>query len=335
MSSTRLTSTSCSLCRYFSSRSKSSRLAPCAAVRTITPPPSISSLAVWRRSRSRSLSSRRRETPIALAGRRVDHVAPGDRQLHRQARALRLQRVLDDLHDDLLAGFEQVGDLAPAAAAAAALRRLDARQHDLVDVQEAVLLEADVDERRLQAGQDVVDLALVDVADDRAPAAALDVELGDAIAGLRASAAACASARPPCAAAAEEREAAGVPLASRSATRVSARSTLTSTCFFNVNQSFGIGWGRARRGRRDRGGGLAARSGDEARRRRRADAQWPAARSRVVTPVRHACASAGCGLAGGARRTLVSSSAGRGPSGLARRAPGCKSIAAGPPPTGS
>src|SRR5664280_1195287 len=42
---------------------------------------------------------------------------------------------------------------------------------------------------------------------------------------------------------------AGVPLASRSATRVSARSTLTSTCFFNVNQSFGIGWGRARCGR--------------------------------------------------------------------------------------
>ena len=128
----------------------------------------------------------------ALAGRRVDHVAPGDRQLHRQARALRLQRVLDDLHDDLLPGLEQVGDPAPAAAAATALGRLDARQHDLVDVQEAVLLQADVDERGLQAGQDVVDLALVDVADDRAPAAALDVQLGDAVAGLRGSAAALA-----------------------------------------------------------------------------------------------------------------------------------------------
>ena len=104
----------------------------------------------------------------ALAGGRVDHVAPGDRQLHRQARALGLQRVLDDLHDDLLAGLEQVGDLAPAASAAPALGRLDARQHDLVDVQEAVLLEADVDERGLEAGQHVVDLALVDVADDRA-----------------------------------------------------------------------------------------------------------------------------------------------------------------------
>jgi hypothetical protein len=43
----------------------------------------------------------------------------------------------------------------------------------------------------------------------------------------------------------EEREAAGVPLASRSATRVSARSTLTSTCFFNLIQSFGMETGRA------------------------------------------------------------------------------------------
>jgi len=43
----------------------------------------------------------------------------------------------------------------------------------------------------------------------------------------------------------DEREAAGVPLASRSATRVSARSTLTSTCFFNVIQSFGMERGRA------------------------------------------------------------------------------------------
>jgi hypothetical protein len=43
---------------------------------------------------------------------------------------------------------------------------VDARQHDLVDVQEAVLVEPEVDERRLEARQDVVDLALVDVPDD-------------------------------------------------------------------------------------------------------------------------------------------------------------------------
>jgi hypothetical protein len=43
----------------------------------------------------------------------------------------------------------------------------------------------------------------------------------------------------------DELGAAGVPLASRSATRVSARSTLTSTCFFNLIQSFGMESSRA------------------------------------------------------------------------------------------
>ena len=75
-------------------------------------------------------------------------------------------------------GFDQLVDAA-AAAAAALGRLLAAREDDLVDVEEAVALEADVDEGGLHAGQDVVDLALVDVADDRAPAAALHVELGD------------------------------------------------------------------------------------------------------------------------------------------------------------
>src|ERR1700751_7143 len=45
--------------------------------------------------------------------------------------------------------------------------------------------------------------------------------------------------------AAAARTGAGFPAASRSATRVSARSTLTSTCFFNVNQSFDVWTGRA------------------------------------------------------------------------------------------
>ena len=50
---------------------------------------------------------------------------------------------------------------------------------DLVDVEEAVLLEADLDERRLHAGQDVVDAAEVDVAGDRAALRPLEVDLGD------------------------------------------------------------------------------------------------------------------------------------------------------------
>ena len=103
-------------------------------------------------------------------------------------------------------------------------------QHDLVDVQEAVLVEADVDEGGLQPGEDVVDAALVDVADDRAPAAALEVDLGYAVAGgdlmglrrLR-ERERDLSVRP------------GSPDASSMATRVSPRSTVTSTRFFNDN----------------------------------------------------------------------------------------------------
>ncbi len=114
----------------------------------------------------------------AAALRRVDQVAAGDRDVHREPRALGLERVLDHLHDDLLTGFDQLVDAAAFAGAATALRRLfSVGQDDLVDVEEAVALEADVDEGGLHAGQDVVDLALVDVADDRTPAAALDVEL--------------------------------------------------------------------------------------------------------------------------------------------------------------
>ena len=120
----------------------------------------------------------------ALAVRRVHHVAAGDRQIHRQPRPLGLQRVLDDLDNDLLAGLQHLGDLAavpPGAAAPAG--RLDARQHDLVDMQEAVLLEPDVDERGLESSEHVVDPALVDVADDRARSAALQIQLGYVISG--------------------------------------------------------------------------------------------------------------------------------------------------------
>ena len=113
----------------------------------------------------------------ATAGRHVHEVTPGDRELHRKARPLGLERVLDDLHQDLLLGLEELVDaLAPTATASR--RRLTAWQHDLVDVEEAVSLQADVDERGLHSGKHVVDDALVDVSNDRSLAAALDVELG-------------------------------------------------------------------------------------------------------------------------------------------------------------
>jgi hypothetical protein len=50
---------------------------------------------------------------------------------------------------------------------------------DLVHVEEAVLLEADVDERRFHSRKDVVDRPLVDVPGDGATAGALEVDLGD------------------------------------------------------------------------------------------------------------------------------------------------------------
>ena len=58
---------------------------------------------------------------------------------------------------------------------------LELGHDDLVDVEEAVLLEPDLDERCLHPGQDVVDDAEVDVAGDRAPLGPLEVDLGDAI----------------------------------------------------------------------------------------------------------------------------------------------------------
>ena len=109
--------------------------------------------------------------PVAV--RDVDDEAAGQRDLGRQPRALRLHRVLDRLDEDRLAALDQVLDLARALAA------LELGADDLVDVEEAVLLEADLDERGLHARQDVVDDAEVDVAGDRAALGPLEVDLGD------------------------------------------------------------------------------------------------------------------------------------------------------------
>ena len=111
--------------------------------------------------------------PLAL--RDEDEEAAGQRDLGRQPRALGLHRVLDRLHHDLLAAGDQVGDLLAVPLA------LELGHDDLVDVEEAVLLEADLDERGLHPGQDVVDRAEVDVAGDRAALRPLEVDLGDAV----------------------------------------------------------------------------------------------------------------------------------------------------------
>ena len=89
--------------------------------------------------------------------------------------ASRLHRILDRLDEDLLASADQVLDAATVALA------LELGADDLVDVEEAVLLQADLDKRRLHAGEDIVDDALVDVAGDRTAAGPLEVDLGDAV----------------------------------------------------------------------------------------------------------------------------------------------------------
>src|SRR5207248_1624294 len=110
----------------------------------------------------------------AFALRDEDDEAAGQRDLRRQACALRLHRILHGLDEDRLALADQVLDLAAVAA-------LELRADDLVDVEEPVLLEADLDERGLHPGQDVVDLAEIDVAGDRAALRALEVDLGDPV----------------------------------------------------------------------------------------------------------------------------------------------------------
>ena len=82
-----------------------------------------------------------------------------------------------------MASLQQRADLLSALFAATAPRRLNAWQDDLVDVQKGVLLKPDVDECRFEPVDHVVDLALVDIADDRAAAPPFDVQLGHAVAG--------------------------------------------------------------------------------------------------------------------------------------------------------
>ena len=108
----------------------------------------------------------------AAAAGHVHEVAPGQGDLGAQPGALAAHRVLGDLHEHLLAVLEGVAD-APGAL-------LAVRRQHLVHVQEAVLLEAEVDEGRVDAGEHVVDLALVDVAQVGLLVGALDVDLGEA-----------------------------------------------------------------------------------------------------------------------------------------------------------
>ena len=137
--------------------------------------------------------------------RRHEHQEPArHRHVRGQARALGAERLLDDLDEDLLAFLQQLFDLrlrpvlrsrsrgrcrrAPLPAPPLRRRRrplelveLLERVDDVGDVEEAVALEAEVDEGGLHAGQDFRDPALVDVADDAALPFALDEDFGDEV----------------------------------------------------------------------------------------------------------------------------------------------------------
>ena len=93
------------------------------------------------------------------------------------ARALGAHRVLGDLHHDRLAGLEHVADVAHGADLFALDVLVRAVGHDDIPrVQERVALEPNVDERRLHAGQHVLHLSVVNVADEPLRALLLDVQ---------------------------------------------------------------------------------------------------------------------------------------------------------------
>ena len=108
-----------------------------------------------------------------LRERHQHQEAARQRDLGGDAGALGAHRVLGDLHHHLLAGFEQRLDVAPRQP----LESLGG--NDLIDVEEGVLLQADVHERGLHPRQHVGDFAQVDVADDAA-FGALDIEFDQA-----------------------------------------------------------------------------------------------------------------------------------------------------------
>ena len=153
----------------------SSGEAPSAAVRMITPPFFTSRRLRMSRRRMRSSSSSRRETPSPSPC--------GTKTTNRPGSEISVVR---------RAPFDFIGSLTawtmtswPRLSRSWILRprglALELGRDHLVHVEEAVLLEADLDERGLHAREHVVDGALVDVARDRAAFRALEVGLGDLV----------------------------------------------------------------------------------------------------------------------------------------------------------
>ncbi len=127
-----------------------------------------------------------REIPTFCAHGREHEVTPRDRDVRGDARALRADRLLGDLHHDLLALAHQRLDRRRTPVASAALPIAAVALVELLDVfdvvagvQESGLLEADVHERRLHAGQHPHDPAFDHAPDHALAARSLEVELDE------------------------------------------------------------------------------------------------------------------------------------------------------------
>ena len=164
------------LMRRFTSRVSCSSVAPSAAVRTMTPSLSgRTSLRIFLR-RARSVSGSLRLMPFIEPFGHVHEVAAGQRDLAREAGALVADRVLRDLHEDLVARLQRELDAARLVLLAVLGGGLPV---DLAGVEHGVAAATDVDERGLHARQHVLHAAEVDVADERRVLVARDVVLDE------------------------------------------------------------------------------------------------------------------------------------------------------------
>ena len=99
-------------------------------------------------------------------------ITRGNGDVGGQAGALGAQRILDDLHQHLLAFLQQAGDV--FVAGHRNVTAVVAEHRDVRSVQESRPLQSDVDKRRLHARQHAADNAFIDVANQPAAPGALD-----------------------------------------------------------------------------------------------------------------------------------------------------------------
>ena len=105
--------------------------------------------------------------------RQIDQQAAGNADLRGKPRALGADRILDDLHQQLLAVVQDAFDRFGFFGIVLAMHP------DVGHVQESGAVQSDLDEGRLHARQYPADFAQIDIADHAATAAALDVQFLD------------------------------------------------------------------------------------------------------------------------------------------------------------